>query len=1042
VVAERRFGPVIVVLFAVLGALLVRLFQVQVLEHRVWEGEAASLVRKSQLVPSSRGTIRDRNGNVLVEDEAVERVEFVYRDFRRGHPVGIVAHARSTLEMRPVPIPEAFAHLEEWAVELLRLSPKDLDGFKTGGALRTATLEIPASPEGSAEAKEELRASRARDLAFYQQALLGVTKAEKTSAMGSGGPSAASFVSGVASARRTTEDALLERLRADLAKERARLGDLARLLPARPNETPAAGIGLDELLARIEAARVRFEDDAADALFEKAAEFPPGRISSATLARGFDILWIARILRWDRARLDAWAASRRAGFEKDLDEEDVPRILVGAGLSEPDRIAPEILDGLASLYARGIFAGAWKDLEDVQVFHGLSSLFHLGRAPALASPNPSGLPFLDADLRASADAIEDPWLLLGTIAEMAGAKIDGIERPSARDWSQRWREILAKDERLEGDEAHAALAAMLSALEARFGAACDAAIEAALAEGAREHGHPGPLDLSRDNVDRAEQAERFLLKDISSRPVRFANDADYALVHLLERDADLYPGFEVVGDRRRKFQVRDAEGVPIARALIGGVRGPSLREVLSEQQRLADGDDEEALERVSAILRGEERRGTSGIEAMLDAELRGRDGYQIVTSLAEAGSDNFVQPAHDGQDVVLTLDRDLQLAAEETLEHPVEPRDGKPDHVWFANPVGAIVLLSTDGEVLAAASAPRRSGLPPAPGRDLERTFARERTLTRPGFNPPGSSMKPFIAAYALDRLGLDPSSEFSCGKIDNGYGYADRSGTMHCHPPGHNSCNLARALAVSCNATFAQIGERFAPADLLDMAGTFGFGQPTGIRRCASEDGAERRGLHEDSSFPNRKTLPKELEMGQARMRFANGLAVVEATPMQIARAMTGLVTGRLPEVCIVREVGTRKIEPRSAELAVSKRARDIVLRDLEGVTKAGGTAFDTGLDVKTLGFTFACKTGTADTRKIEGSSGEAVDGQLKMRKQTWIVGWFPVEDPKAILVVMLHDLTEASTSTSAIVAAQFLHTPAVRQFLEGGPPAGKVER
>src|SRR4029079_231103 len=119
------------------------------------------------------------------------------------------------------------------------------------------------------------------------------------------------------------------------------------------------------------------------------------------------------------------------------------------------------------------------------------------------------------------------------------------------------------------------------------------------------------------------------------------------------------------------------------------------------------------------------------------------------------------------------------------------------------------------------------------------------------------------------------------------------------------------------------------------------------------------------------------------------------EATPMQVARAMSALVTGRLFDVRIVRKVGERKGEPRSSELPISKRAREIVLRDLEGVTKAGGTAFDTGLDVKTLGFTFACKTGTPDTWDIGGSSGQAVDGQVKKRKQTWIVGWFPVEEP-----------------------------------------------
>ena len=174
-VAERRFAPLIAVLFLVLGVFLVRLFQVQVLEHEVWATEAASLVKSSQLLPSQRGRILDREGRVLVEDEPIWRVDFVYREFRRGHPLGIVAHARSTLEMRAVPLAEALAHLEAWARELAELPRGDIDRFETGGELRTATLSVPATDDP----KGELRHARASDLRYYLEALLRVGKPER-----------------------------------------------------------------------------------------------------------------------------------------------------------------------------------------------------------------------------------------------------------------------------------------------------------------------------------------------------------------------------------------------------------------------------------------------------------------------------------------------------------------------------------------------------------------------------------------------------------------------------------------------------------------------------------------------------------------------------------------------------------------------------------------------------------------------------------------------------------------------------------------------
>jgi cell division protein FtsI/penicillin-binding protein 2 len=519
-------------------------------------------------------------------------------------------------------------------------------------------------------------------------------------------------------------------------------------------------------------------------------------------------------------------------------------------------------------------------------------------------------------------------------------------------------------------------------------------------------------------------------------------DADYELVHLLERDAYRYRGFEVGQATRRKVLARDADGLPIARGLLGGVRGPSLREILAEQRGARGGDeaDEEAAEAVARTLRADEKSGTSGVEAMFDPELRGRNGWIETTSLDEERSDGSLSAAVDGQDVELTLDFDLQIAAEETLEHPQVPPGASSDGPWLANPVGAIVLLTTDGEVLAAASAPKKDGLPPTPGRDLERSHARERTLTRPVFNPPGSAMKPFVAAYAIDRLGLDPHEEFACTKVEEGFGYQDRYGTMHCHPPGHVKSDLARALSLSCNATFAQIGERFQPEQLLEMAEIFGFGRPTGIRHFPVDGDARRSGLLEQAELPYLPKLPKTLSAAQARMRFANGLSWIEVTPMQLGRAMAGLVTGRLPEIRIVRKVGADIVEKTSKELPISARARETVLRGLDGVVNLpGGTANDKGLERSKLGFSFACKTGTADTKEItrsDGSVSERKEGQRKMRKQTWIVGWFPVEEPKAVLVVLVHDVIESSSTTSAYVAAQFLRSPAVKHFLEGGAP------
>jgi hypothetical protein len=533
-----------------------------------------------------------------------------------------------------------------------------------------------------------------------------------------------SFAATVAAARKTTEAAVLESLRASLAKERERLAGLARLLPAKPSEVPASGLDVGALLARLEGYRARFEDAAADALFEKATEFPPGRIASETLARGFDVHWIARILRWDEARLDAWAKARRGAFEQDLEALEVPRILVRAGLEEEGkkagcdprraRLAVRARRRSGPRGATSTTPGCWRSCRRSSASVTRPSLE--GRTPpdSRSWTRTCGTSRGRSRIRGCSSGPSPRWRARAS----SGAEPAGARRRGARDGGP-WRAIEAKDAHLEGPEAHAALAAILFALEARFTSACDAAVEACLAEGAREHGKAGPLDLSAEAIERAEQEERFLLKDVSSRSGPHRERRGLRLVHLLERDADLYRGFSVGRATRRKIQVRDEDGIPLAHALIGGVRGPTLREILQVERRSEDPDDEgeDSLDAEAAPPRGDERVGTSGIEAMFDAELRGRDGRLESTSLEEFDSDGLLEPAVDGGDVVLTLDQDLQLAAEATLEHPVPPRDGKTtDLLWFANPVGAIVLLAPDGEILAAASAPGRAGCRRRPG--------------------------------------------------------------------------------------------------------------------------------------------------------------------------------------------------------------------------------------------------------------------------------------------------------------------------------------
>jgi penicillin-binding protein 2 len=303
--------------------------------------------------------------------------------------------------------------------------------------------------------------------------------------------------------------------------------------------------------------------------------------------------------------------------------------------------------------------------------------------------------------------------------------------------------------------------------------------------------------------------------------------------------------------------------------------------------------------------------------------------------------------------------------------------------------------------------------------------------------------LKPFVAAWALEHQGLDPGARFECALLADGKpGYK----SMHCTGL-HGPVDLADALRVSCNAYFARVGEElYTPAAYRRMAHAFGFDAPTGIRSLGSEG---RSGLREDCAL--HPELEQRLEQAAVRMMGANGLGVIEATPLQVARATAGLLTGRLPALRLVGTIGGAGV-PAAAqevqEVEVGEEHLAFVRRALASVVaEPGGSAHGKGLDAAALGFSVALKTGSADYAPFRGPEDDPRGIEGRMRKHTWIAGWFPVEDPQAVLVVYLHDVAETSSHTAVWIARQFLSSEAVRAWLaergvgRDGKPGGPDE-
>lgn len=1069
-VAQRRFAPLIVLVVCGLGLVGLRMLQVQVGEHAIWAREAANLVRSHRTLPYERGPILDRRRRLVVQDDENYRIELTYRTFRREHPLGQVAHARSALEMRPVSLHYAADHLVDLALELAALTPRQVAAFERGQEIVLASgLSVPA-----ADPRADRRSSRAGELGFYLPGILGLSRAEwsRVKKRAHKGGADRSWLELAAAVRGVRADELELVLAGRLVGALADLEQLARLLGAGDGSGDGslapwrAGAGerayLIELLQR---AREGVDDAIASELFRQAAGFSPGRIARDVLRSTFDLDWIARTLRWSDERTQLWIAGLREAWEDDHYALFVPGAFIRAdsaeGLGHP---AGRVLDELAALYAvpprsareRRERVHDWRRTDRLIVLDELATLFDLpaGTAPAGAP----ALPFERRELRERAAFGEDPWSLLAAMVLPVPAAY-AAERANAAEGERPWvppagtdelaarmralldgSQVVEESERADGHETPAWFA---RGWEGRFQEVVAERLEQ-IVLAARECGRPVPLELSAARRERALEQASYVVRDRGSRAFEIDEHPAYDLVHLLTRYSERYGGFRVRTITRRVAVALEDSGRRVAPELIGSVREPSLEEVvsqrhgrralfeLSHQTARSDEDLRELRGLVAQLYRNDELHGTSGIEGLFDEDLRGENGYSESEGLEERaarGRDAFYKPPRNGSEVVLTLDLDLQRAAQRTLEHPLlPPAEQDRDVVWFANPVGAICLITPEGEVLAAASVPSEPDLPAPPGRDGQRAFAHERTLRMHTFQPLGSVFKPFVAAWALDHLALDPDEQLDCAVPADGRQAA--YGAVRCHRTyGHGPLALREALEQSCNAYFAWLGERYGTKQaLLEMSETFGFDRPTGVKAHGGSGLVEdwrMRAFERYASFPRAQL-----------QRAGNGLAVIEGTPLQVARAMAALATGRLPELRLVRSAGGRELPAVSEPLPISAPALELVRAALAAVVETG-TAANRGLGRADLGFRLAAKTGSADYYAMNEQVARGLlspRDRPERRKHTWLAGWFPARDPVAIVVVFLHDVGFTSGHTAVHVASQFLRSAEVRALVEGG--------
>ena len=403
--------------------------------------------------------------------------------------------------------------------------------------------------------------------------------------------------------------------------------------------------------------------------------------------------------------------------------------------------------------------------------------------------------------------------------------------------------------------------------------------------------------------------------------------------------------------------------------------------------------------------------GKFGIEKKWQRYLNGvRGGQQIeVDASGRRLRVLYQKAAEPGFNIYLTIDKDLQMLAEHSLE----------------NRAGAIVAMNPmTGEVLAMASRPSFNPNDFATGMD-EKVWKRLVSNLRfplqnrviSGQYPPGSLFKIAVAIAGLEEGVIDPNEKIFCGGSYSFRGRAYRDWKEE----GHGYVDLHRALVESCDVYFYKMGQKIGIDTIARYAKSLGFGSKTNLQL-----GDEKEGLIPNRAWKLRRWHVPWQEGETLSVAVGQSFALV--TPIQMVRFVSALFNGGVlfkPQVTkwIENENKERifKFKPNSLRRwSIKKENMELIKKALVGVVNE---PHGTGKRAKLDQIRVAGKTGTAQVIALpeERELAREKDIPYKFRDHAWFVAVAPAENP-AIALAVLIEHSGAGGSVAAPIAKKIL--------------------
>lgn len=511
-------------------------------------------------------------------------------------------------------------------------------------------------------------------------------------------------------------------------------------------------------------------------------------------------------------------------------------------------------------------------------------------------------------------------------------------------------------------------------------------------------------------VDMVKQSR---LRNGTFRPVKIKENLTLEEVARIKRIRVHHPGLNINATILRHYPIGEK-----AAQLLGYVGEISKKQINRLNKKF---DGEFQLELGDII-------GKSGIEEVWERKIRGKNGLSLLQVDARGRGKNVnpesllgFQPkdAQPGNNLVLTIDKDIQVAAYEAMtmrQDKIGPR------------IGALVAVKPNGEVIAWVNSPSFDPNEFSTGisQDLWTQLINDpykplRNKVIQDHYSPGSTFKPFVALAALEEGHISPNTLiFSPGQ----FRYGNR--VYHDHTRyGHGKINVVHAIERSSNVFFYKMGIALGIDKMAAYIHLLGIGEKTGINLNNEQSG----------SLPDRTWKLKRFgETWQPGENLSNaiGQGYVLTTPLQMALAYSAIGTGgKLYKPFLVKKIINYKNETieefqphlvrdltqtQEGDIKISPKTFEVVK---EGLRNVANGEHGTARWWKIPGVEMAGKTGTV---QIQSYSAEQIyenceERAFDQRHHAWFVGYAPASHPLLSVAVFAAHSCHGSTGAAPVV-------------------------